>query len=224
MSGGQNHDFMTLKQGYLNRPLTVGFIEATMPSDPGIYDFDIQRRGMAGTFVYEVIGYTHRAKGHSRFAERIRAYWLPWKTKKSVPLDIGNDADYFFTSELNGCQFRLAAIDGDQLRAIHIAGDSINSALPEGSQWRCKQGNALVREGGGDKTLSRRLSSSIPFGQSGTDRSGAFFGYQDEDISWTNVFGFRVANGLGVASWEFHFQTVSLQDHGFVATATQMWP
>ncbi|HEY5742689.1 MAG TPA: hypothetical protein VIS99_09120, partial [Terrimicrobiaceae bacterium] len=39
--------------------------------------------------------------------ELITAYWLPWKTKAITEIELGDEAEYFFTNFLGGCQLRI---------------------------------------------------------------------------------------------------------------------
>jgi hypothetical protein len=38
---------------------------------------------------------------------RIKTYWLPWKSGGTSSIQLGGEADYFFTSQLAGCQIRI---------------------------------------------------------------------------------------------------------------------
>jgi hypothetical protein len=185
--------------------LTVGFELAIVPPDAGIFDFDIQRRTLADRgSVLEVLGFGNRAKEESRHTNRIRAYWLPWRSRHTVDVDLGADANYFFTSELNGCQFRVAPTGPHGLRAIHVAGDSQNAATAEGSTWR--NAEAMGRSGTvPEYGRSRALSSSHAFGAPGPPARNTV-GYGG--FEWTNVFGFRHAPIFGPARWEFWYQSV----------------
>lgn len=37
----------------------------------------------------------------------ISAYWLPYKATGTTEIELGNEASYFFTSYLGGCQLRV---------------------------------------------------------------------------------------------------------------------
>ncbi len=218
MSEGNNSAFKKRKEFFLaGHPMTVGFIQANMPGAAGIYDFDIQDLAMAGGHVLEVTGFANRAKqAIGCFTHRISAYWLPWASRATVHLDIGNGADYFFTSELNGCQFRVARTGPATVRTIHVAGDSPNSALLAGSTWRNNQAQALLTPA--QQVLSRRFTSSallgavVP-GAAGAAGIGGMIGY-DGAHSWQNIFGFRHWHVFGPTTWDFWYQTVALAPGG----------
>lgn len=203
MSNGRNAQFKSSKSAFLAlHPLTVGFEEARMPAAAGIFPFDIQNRTMGYGNVLEVIGFANRAKDVSWKSRRIEAYWLPWQSRHTVELTIGNDADYFFTSELNGCQFRVARTGPTLLKIVHVAGDSQDAAMPAGSVWRNNQ--ARDHFTAADYALSRALTSSqlLPAAPALGRTS------YDGPHSWTNVFGFRRWHIIGAATWDIWYQTV----------------
>jgi hypothetical protein len=225
MTAGNNRAFKSEKSAFLHdNPLTVGFLLEDMPDQSGIYDFDIQPRGMAAGNVLEIVGFGRRTKQPTADSTRIRAFWLPWQSKQAVFCDLDDTADYFFTSEMNGCQFRVARTGANTLRAIHVAGDSPSSAIQVGSQWRNTQAENLLTAP--QRLLSRRLTSSAPLGATvpgaqGVASPGSMVGY-DGPHSWQNVFGFRRTHLFGGATWQFWYQTVAPAPPpatGYVATA-----
>ncbi|MCP3966178.1 MAG: hypothetical protein GY750_04400 [Lentisphaerae bacterium] len=70
-----------------------------------------------------------------------QAYWLPWESKQTAEMTLGNRADFFLTSQLGGC--RIVIIPSPTLKTpkvLHIAGDGydptgINSASTR-KNWR----------------------------------------------------------------------------------------
>lgn len=225
MSEGNNSAFKKQKHRFLrNHPLTVGFLETDMPDQAGIFDFDIQTRRMGGGIpILEVLGFGNRNKETiGTNTHRISAYWLPWESERAVHLDIGDAADYFFTSEINGCQFRVARRGPNTVRTIHVAGNSISTDTRVGSRWRNEQAEALLTPG--QRVLSRRftrsslLGNNVP-GPNGFQGQGTMVGYDGPHL-WQNVIGFRHWHVFGPSTWEFWYQTVANNGAGYTAQAT----
>ncbi|MDB5871799.1 MAG: hypothetical protein JWQ07_1241 [Ramlibacter sp.] len=219
MSDGQNKRFKSEKDVYLAaQPVTVGFLEATMPDQSGIFNFDIQPRTMNGLTVMEILGFDERTKAVTWKSSRISAYWLPWKSEDTVSLDIANGADYFFTSELNGCQFRIAPV-GNQLRIVHVAGNYQGSATAQGSLDRNRYARQEFTQA--QYRRSRALTSTTPIGQ--RSRFPGTRGY-DGPHAWTNVFGFRRTQFFGPSTWHVWYQTVQRDDNAgrYVAAAYRL--
>ena len=100
--------------------------------------------------------------------ELIRAYWLPWKSGKTLQLELRPGVNYFFTSHLGGCELRIVppAGVGTHTKVLHIAGDTGGEGNrgkgPGGIEWRAKQAAELLR---GPSCRGRRHSrprSPIP--------------------------------------------------------------
>lgn len=224
MSHGNNSAFKKQKHRFLrNHPLTVGFLETDMPDQGGTFNFDIQTRRMAGGIpCLEVLGFGHRRKNTiGNTTHPIWAFWLPWASKRAEYLDIDDSANYFFTSEINGCQFRVARRGPNTVRCIHVAGDSQGTDTQVGSQWRNQQAEALLTVG--ERALSRRftrsnlLGTNVP-GPNGFGGQGTMVGYDGPHL-WQNVFGFRHSHVFGPTTWEFWYQTVASNGAGFTAQA-----
>lgn len=118
-------------------------------------------------------------------ADKIKAYWLPWKANDVTTMDLGKGADYFFTSQMTGCRFTILNADGKQTKVAHMAGTWIKSKRDQAEK-------ALVEDMGGSKTVStRRLSISQVKehgygGQLNDDRVGSAFVYGvRKDATWT---------------------------------------
>jgi hypothetical protein len=139
---------------------------------------------MPGGKVVQVVGFAGREKEPTWKSNRVAAYWLPWESRKAVAIDLLDGADYFFTSELNGCQIRVAAIEGG-VRVIHVAGDGPHPEEKEGSLWRHREAMKHLTTKQGKR--SRRLSSTI----SPDDATKKATGYKTDDKIWVNVVGFR---------------------------------
>jgi hypothetical protein len=86
--------------------------------------------------------------------DSIKAYWLPWKTQEATSMDLGSDANFFFTSELTNCRFSVLDPDLKKPKVAHVAGDLAS---------RPKRDQAEVQSGFVSKAnqqLVRRLSIS----------------------------------------------------------------
>jgi hypothetical protein len=222
MSDGLNHSFKTLKHRFLDNHLVTicsssvdtgeGAV-SNMPKQSGVYDFDLQEISYLSGKVVEVVGHGFRNKETTWKSKRVSAYWLPWASSKAVAIDLEDDADYFFTSELNGCQIRVAALGEGNVKVIHVAGDGQNSATHEGSLWRSREAKKLLSPT--QAKSSRRLSSLVPMRKDRTK----YTGYMGDDVQWTNVFGFRREE-----QWEIWTQIVELDDDGIKTTNRRFWP
>lgn len=206
MSNGYNKNFMSVKERFLDEhPITVCAVHGSIPEKQGVYEFDIQQwSNMAG--VFEIISLSAREKKRTSSIKPILAHWLPWESQKAVYMDLNDEAKFFFTSEINGCQFKFAPLEGGTIRVIHVAGDSVNAAQAPGSQWRGVDAvkDILTKDQQG---RSRRFTSSAPLGstevgETGSSTPGTMVGYGGNHF-WQNVFGFRKGS-----NWEFWYQTV----------------
>jgi hypothetical protein len=214
MSDGWNKQFTQLKSNFLvGRPITVGFNEHEVPAVAGIHDFDIEQRTLGTAQLLAVLGFGHRAKAVTWKSNRISAYWLPWQSQDTVHMDIGDAADYFFTSELNGCQFRVARTAVNTLRIVHVAGDYPGAATAAGSQHRNVQAQARFTPA--QYPLSRGLTSTALLGVPVAAHHSVGYG----GGSWTNVVGFRHWHVIGAATWEVWVQQVTRPGANFAANA-----
>jgi hypothetical protein len=108
------------------------------------------------------MGSVHKASTGK--SHRITAYWLAWASKTTTRIELGEEADFFFTSGLGGCRIQVA---GNVV--AHIAGDS-GGSMAKQKEWR--DGQAL--ETFGEETgRSRAFSSSDHYGN-----AGIFVGYR----------------------------------------------
>ncbi len=233
MSDGQTKLLRDGKRHFLeNNAITYPNDSSKMPQQAGLCRIDVayKKYGRTPAFVHEITAYASRNKAASSSATKLYAYWLPWESKKTVHVDLDDNASMFLTSEVNGCTVRVGeATNGNTvvpLRIAHIAGDSNNSATSIGSKWRNQQGEAV---GFGKNSL--RFSSGGKMGKdlaspTGFDKaSGTLVGYGDTDdatYSWHNVIGFNDGQGR----WEIYAQSVRFDDANgiLVPTVQQLWP
>ncbi|RCW89010.1 hypothetical protein [Paracoccus lutimaris] len=188
MSGGYNKKFVTKKEAFVMEHVFVGAVRPdVLPTQSGIFRFSIQDSASFKGCL-EIV---ERAEGSGG----IEAYWLPWEPGRVVSIDVAKDAKFFFTSRLDGCQFRAAALDGKTVKMMHVAGD--RTGIGTTTETR----NTAAQEELNDKKAwgrSRALSMSIEPGQEGPYRQVGYGG----DISWCNVFGFRSGK-----AWHIWYQT-----------------
>lgn len=52
----------------------------------------------------------------------MNAYWLSWETGKISALDLGGGADFFFTSQMTNCTFKVLTKSKTAPKVAHIAG------------------------------------------------------------------------------------------------------
>lgn len=154
MSEGHNRRFKGDPRGYLGRHLIhttrmeqAGAMDLVNAQDnPNLVEFDL--RPVNGEV--QLVPYYLRGKMVSRHTHLIRAYWLPWASRATAELVIGGAANYFFTSQLSGCQMRFVSAPGG-VRMLHIAGDR------GGPGWRDEQAQELL---GNRYNRSQRWSST----------------------------------------------------------------
>lgn len=96
----------------------------------GIYDFDLvddnryaEERSPAGTsripvyklkpWGYKAGDHKVRAHGveykHTAFQHTLAAFWLPWSSNSSWSVQLGPQADYFFTATMDGCSLAISS-------------------------------------------------------------------------------------------------------------------
>lgn len=137
--------------------------------------------------------------------DAIPAYWLPWKTKESTTMTLGDEADFFFTSELTNCRFSVIATDPKKPKVAHVAGDIVSPL---------KRNEAEIASGFADKDsakLARRLSISNsaerkPFRQPVIPKKHDYHGQSGKEDEYSSSFVFGRRNGSG--DWEFYAQVV----------------
>jgi hypothetical protein len=163
MSDGLNALFKTQKSVFLQNNIVsvMGLLpEAIQPAhNDTVVNFDLRHKQTAtGARVVEVIPFLQRAHTQSatRFglkaptwkSQRVKAYWLRWRASATVTMTLDGQADYFFTSELGGCQVVAVGGPGGTVQVAHVAGN-------QPPAWRAQQANAFA---GGP--VGRRLSST----------------------------------------------------------------
>jgi hypothetical protein len=225
MSDHLNADYMKLKHLFLAKHAVMvngdmaehGAIQRLkyMPEDPDTYEFDLQHSTGSLKSV-EVIAFANRRKKPDGKSKKVFAYWLPWQSQKAVHIDLGGDADYFFTSQLDGCQIRVAALK-EGIRVIHVAGNGGEAPeTAQGSLWRKLEAKKLLTKE--QYKRSRRLSSLVSPEKETTSAAG----YAMPDMAWTNVFGFRRND-----QWELWTQIVTFdpdQSTTYQTINAQFWP
>lgn len=199
---------MTERENYLARqPLLISEHPEMLPDDKGPADFDIQDsiHGSA-----EVVRFESRTKNPTRYSNRIRAFWLPWLSRGTMHLDIDNSADFFFTANLNGCQFRAAPTGPHHLRTVHVAGNMKNARNAKGSALRTRESDKRLRAVAEDIVgRPRSLTVSLPLGESDDQGEGGIrYGYEHDDVSRTIVVGFRSDLANGHSKWDIWYQSV----------------
>lgn len=125
--------------------------------------------------------------------DKVKAYWLPWLDKQVVTMDVGDDANYFFTSQMTDCRFTVMTKDGKKPKVGHLAGTMSITA-------RNKAEETMAAEMGGGDVRSRRLSTRGAKDHGYTGQNGKV-----EDRTSAFVYGVRdKASGV----WTFESQIV----------------
>jgi len=137
--------------------------------------------------------------------EFIKAYWLPWKTQQATSMDLGSDANFFFTSELTNCRFSVLDPDPKKPKVAHVAGD-----LPSPPRrTKAEEDSGFVTKA--NLPLVRRLSISgskdqRPFKQPVIPKKHDYTGQTGDPNNYSSafVFGERGEDG----NWKFFAQIV----------------
>ena len=153
----------------------------TAKPPPGVYEFDFQPTPSPTTVLFG----TPRPVDDPG-EELIRAYWLPWKRRETLQLQLGPGVDYFFTAHMDGCELRTVppAGKGTYIKVLHIAGDIGGKT---GEEWRAKQA--------ADALTPSELQRSQAFSSTEPPPNG-YAGHSD-----VQVFGFKKNN-----SWQLWAQ------------------
>ena len=148
-----------------------------------------------------------RAKPDAAHAAKhqLPAYWLPWQSGGVAEMTLGDKANYFFTSKMDGCQLRVLTLGGGGVKVLHIAGDAGGSDFADdgdednvgGSNWR--EGKAQSKLGAQGYIRSRALSSTANQGNQvyggksvhvvGFKKDGAWQFWVQESLA--NVYQFQ---------------------------------
>ena len=131
----------------------------------------------------------------------VEAYWLPWRSHEATSMDLGADANFFFTSELTNCRFSLLAPDPKRPKVAHVAGDLTR---PQRNQAEIQSGFCAPKD-----ARVRRLSVSEsrdqkPFNAPPIPKKHDYAGqnFDPDKHSSAFVFGQRDAQG----DWKFFAQ------------------
>jgi hypothetical protein len=122
----------------------------------------------------------------------IKAYWLPWKDKGSSTMDLGSDADYFFTTQMTGCRFSVLTGDPKRPKVSHVAGTLEKS----------KRNAEDAKTFGTDVKNVRRLSIT------GQKAEGHHYGGQTGDGKGSSAFVYGLRSKEG--NWAFEAQIVDI--------------
>ena len=121
----------------------------------------------------------------------VNAYWLSWDPGRVAPLDVGGGADYFFTSHMTGCIFKVLTASATAPKVAHIPGTMNRSVQLVQEQEIVATIPEVDRAI--PKVLSIQGSDQHKYrGQSGRDKHGkpkagsAFvYGCKDGSGNWT---------------------------------------
>jgi hypothetical protein len=199
---GLNRQFKNSTEDFLRHtPIFESMRHMAHPPAQGVVEFDLEPyHGGAriGEFATRGTAATYRTR-------RIAAYWLPWQTQGTASIQLGGLAEYFFTSQLAGCQIRIVPAPArfgrtNHPQVMHIAGDSPRGpADPHGTNWRAAQATAALTPA--QMGRSRALSST----------GLGNLGYHGEGV---NVVGFK-----RLGAWVFFGQQIDFDNE----TVTRVW-
>lgn len=163
-----------------------------------VYDFDLSYMGDDKTNVVLML-FDERGKAAGSERERkkkvIKAYWLPWASASTTKIELKDEADYFFTSALDGCRIQFAgatvlhiAADGKIDRTVNnrTGKEYLNSTTLQDQddpnlnvEWKNWQAKEHLKE---MEPRSRKFSSTTDYGD-----FGFFAGYRNKQGVWTYI-------------------------------------
>ena len=115
---GANKAFLDQKDRWLLNNLLVYQVMTPPTGSPNnVYSFDLWKIGTikdgggATRTMFELHQISERLikDKADKSTNHIRAYFLPWTTGQTKSMQLGNDADFFFTPTLTGCTFAAAS-------------------------------------------------------------------------------------------------------------------
>lgn len=151
----------------------------------GVHEFDLRPYQVSAA---KLDLFSARGAPASDKSSKISAHWLPWIQSGTTRITLNDKAEYFFTSQLAGCQIRVVPATGGGVHpdVMHIAGNT------GGSEWRAKQAAA--------NTTPDELARSRALSTSGKGAAG----YSGEGV---NVVGF-----MRKGAWEFWGQQIDFEN------------
>jgi hypothetical protein len=158
----------------------------------GVYNFDLVPHAFYGTS-YALISLAPK-NGNAGGEDPFKAYWLPWKSREAPEIVLEDEADFFFTSRLGGCQLRIIppAGVGTRTKVVHISGNSTK-------EWRAQKAKEALKLS--EWHRSRTFSSTVLIPEGGymevTEKD------EKQGQQEVNVVGFK-----GRFTWEFWAQQV----------------
>ena len=158
----------------------------------GVYDFDLVPHAFYGT-KYTLVSLASENKNAGDREKPITAYWLPWRRNKVEQIELGNQAGYFFTSRLAGCQLRVVppAGRGTRTKVLHIAGNTSTA-------WRSEEAKKTLKLSEWHRSRAFSSTQLIPTGYKEVTEEDEKEGEQE-----VNVVGFK-----GRFTWEFWAQQI----------------
>ena len=122
---------------------------------------------------------------------KVSAYWLSWSSHDATSLVVGGDADYFFTSQMTGCRFKVLSSDAKNPKVAHIAGDLPKSQRDKKELALLATVDESVRVTGSGRRLSvsgakdHEYTGQVDKGADGDHGSAFVFGVKDGDANWS---------------------------------------
>ncbi|HYY31479.1 MAG TPA: hypothetical protein VE860_26290 [Chthoniobacterales bacterium] len=117
---------------------------------PGVAKFFMQAKKV------NVVHLVRKIITGPKASECVDAYWLPWKTGTGVVLDLGDAAEWLFTSQMTNCRFTVLTENDKAVKVAHLAGTMNSSQLR--TNWEEKPQNKFFTSPETQKV--RRFSAS----------------------------------------------------------------
>jgi hypothetical protein len=122
---------------------------------------------------------------------KVSAYWLSWASHDATSLVVGADADYFFTSQMTGCRFKVLSSDAKNPKVAHIAGDLSKTQRDKKEAALLDTVDESVRVKGTGRRLSvsgakaHEYTGQVDRGANDDHGSAFVFGVKDDQGNWT---------------------------------------
>lgn len=119
MSGGMNELFRSGPQQFLSsHPLNTQPDPSLAAVQPGVLRLNLVAEGSCGAMALTTVKKAPEAMSIASHA--FNAYYLPWQARAKPSVQLGIEADYFFTAAITGCRL---IISGGGLPAVtHVDG------------------------------------------------------------------------------------------------------
>jgi hypothetical protein len=125
MSGGLNRQFRASPTQFMQtHAFNTQPDNSLVTVQPGVIELNLMAEGTFNKLSVTTVKKAPKDKNVASHA--FKAYYLPWIGKETPSLQLGTEADYFFTAAITGCRLIIGA--GTLPRITHVDGGFYNDA------------------------------------------------------------------------------------------------